>query len=124
MRISSEFVGQIPSHSYQYSFNPNPNWSSLYAPAREIQAYLENTANKYSVNRFIKLQHEVKDCRFDETDGKWHLQVQGPDGSVFEDTSDVLISARGGLNHIAWPEIKGLRSFKGEIMHSALWNEE
>jgi cation diffusion facilitator CzcD-associated flavoprotein CzcO len=43
---------------------------------------------------------------------------------VINDTSDVLISARGGLNHIAWPEIDGLRSFEGEIMHSAKWNDE
>ncbi|KAF1345486.1 hypothetical protein BDV97DRAFT_302849 [Delphinella strobiligena] len=113
----------IPSHSYQFSFNPNPNWSALYAPAREIQAYLEDTAKKYSVDRFVKLQHEVHSCRYDETKGKWHVKVQQPDGQVIEDTSDILISARGGLNHIAWPEIEGLRSFKGEIMHSAAWQD-
>ncbi|PSK36081.1 hypothetical protein B9Z65_5896 [Elsinoe australis] len=113
----------IPSHSYQYSFNPNPNWSALYAPAREIQAYLEGTARKYSVDRFIKLQHEVLSCDFNEEEGKWHVRIRRANGEEFEDTSDVLISARGGLNHIAWPQIDGLRSFKGEIMHSAAWNE-
>lgn len=114
----------IPSHSYQYSFNPNPNWSSLYAPSHEIQKYLEETAEKYSVNRFVKLKHEVKDCAYHAGEGKWHITVQGPDGELFEDTADILISARGALNHIAWPEIQGLDSFRGEIMHSARWNEE
>lgn len=117
-------IVQVPSHSYQYSFNPNPDWSSLYAPAHEIRAYLEDTAKKYSVERFIKLKHEVKECRYDEAQGKWHVRVQKPDGQVIEDTSDVLISARGGLNHIAWPEIDGLRSFEGPIMHSAQWDEK
>lgn len=64
----------------------------------------------------------MEDCRFDEQEGKWHVKIRGPDGKVFEDTSDVLISARGNLNNIAWPEIEGLKSFKGEVMHSAAWN--
>jgi cation diffusion facilitator CzcD-associated flavoprotein CzcO len=115
---------QVPSHSYQYSFNPNPNWSSLYAPAHEIQAYLDATADKFSVKRFIKLRHEVTSCSFNTTEGKWHVTVKTPEGQVIDDTSDVLISARGGLNHIAWPEIDGLRSFEGEIVHSAKWNDE
>lgn len=114
----------IPSHSYQYSFNPNPNWSALYAPAAEIQQYLEDTTKKYSVDRFIKLRHEIVDCSFNQKQGKWHVKVRGPDGNIFEDTSDVLISARGGLNHIAWPTIDGLNSFQGEVMHSAKWNQD
>ncbi|KKY28791.1 putative flavin-containing monooxygenase-like protein [Diplodia seriata] len=57
----------IPSHSYQYSFEPNKDWSSLYAPAAEIQAYIERTARKYGADRFIRLGHEVKECRYDFT---------------------------------------------------------
>ncbi|KAF2154184.1 FAD/NAD(P)-binding domain-containing protein [Myriangium duriaei CBS 260.36] len=113
----------VPSHSYQYSFNPNPNWSSLYAPAAEIRKYIEETARKFCVDRFVKLQHSVEDCRYDQQEGKWHVKIRRPNGEIFEDTSDVLISARGNLNHIAWPEIDGLKSFQGELMHSAAWNE-
>src|SRR5271156_65661 len=32
----------IPSHLYSYSFEPNPNWSRLFAPQEEILAYLEH----------------------------------------------------------------------------------
>lgn len=95
----------------------------MYAPSQEIQKYLEGTAKKYSADRFVKLSHAVEDCRFDEQEGKWHVKIRGPDGKVFEDTSDVLISARGNLNTIAWPEIEGFKSFNGEVMHSAAWNE-
>ena len=34
-----------------------------------------------------------------------------------------MISARGALNNIKWPEIEGLDSFKGKIVHSAAWDE-
>jgi cation diffusion facilitator CzcD-associated flavoprotein CzcO len=47
-----------------------------------------------------------------------------PGGETFEDDADVLIVARGSLNHIAWPNIPGLSTFSGEIMHSAAWNQE
>ena len=114
----------MPSHSYQFSFNPKHDWSALYAPAKEIREYLESTARKYGVERFTKLEHEVTNCRWDENEGKWHVHVKQPDGSVIEDTSDMLISARGLLNNKQWPNIDGLWDFKGEIMHSAGWNED
>lgn len=44
-------------------------------------------------------------------------------GEIIHDQSDILISARGNLNNPAWPEIDGLDAFKGELMHSAKWNE-
>ncbi|KAL5119011.1 hypothetical protein ACEQ8H_003140 [Pleosporales sp. CAS-2024a] len=114
----------IPSHFYQYSFEPNPAWSSLYAPAAEIQAYLERVAKKYSADRFIKLQHEIKDCLWDETVGKWNVKVQNlATGETISEQSDIVISARGGLNIPSWPEIAGFQTFEGEVMHSARWNE-
>jgi hypothetical protein len=44
-------------------------------------------------------------------------------GAIINDTSDVLISARGNLNNPAWPAIDGFNEFKGEVMHSARWNQ-
>lgn len=106
-------------------FEPNHNWSALYAPAREIQAYLERTAKKYSADRFIKLSHEVVECKWDDAAAKWNITIKNlTTGETFQDQSDVLISARGNLNNPAWPSIEGLDTFTGEIMHSAKWNEE
>ncbi|KAK7553501.1 hypothetical protein IWX46DRAFT_519422 [Phyllosticta citricarpa] len=115
----------IPSHSYQYSFNPNTDWSSLYAPAHEIQAYIERTAHKFGADRFVKLSHKIKECRWNDDQGKWHVKVEDLENSrEFDDEAEVLISARGNLNDIAWPDIEGLGSFQGQVMHSANWNEK
>ncbi|KAI1477577.1 FAD/NAD(P)-binding domain-containing protein [Daldinia eschscholtzii] len=114
----------IPAHSYQYSFNPNPHWSSFYAPQKEICSYLQDTAEKYGVLRYVKLSHSVESCQWDDERKKWILIVQRTDTKEkFEDEADVLISARGNLSDPAWPHIPGLKTFKGEMMHSALWNE-
>ncbi|TVY37182.1 putative sterigmatocystin biosynthesis monooxygenase [Lachnellula occidentalis] len=114
----------IASHSYQYSFDPNPNWSAFYAPAQEICEYLQGTADKYGVMRHVKLLHKVTSCRWDEQAKKWNITVENTKtGEVIEDDADVLLSARGNLNDISWPKIPGFETFKGEVMHSAAWNQ-
>ncbi|KAI0130019.1 flavin-binding monooxygenase [Xylariales sp. AK1849] len=120
----------IPAHSYQYSFDPNPNWSAFYAPQSEIHANLTRIVDKYGVMRFVKLQHEVESCSWDEKAKKWQgghrtLQVRNlQTGKVIEDDADVLVSARGNLSDPAWPNIDGLQSFGGQAMHSALWKAD
>ena len=140
----------VPSHSYQYTFNPNPNWSAVYASAPEICDYLQSTADKFGVMRFVKLSHEVETCTWDDRSKKWYtsthvtltlfetscgrvlnsfccrlLSIKRVDtGETIEDDADVLVIARGILDEPRWPEIPGLDSFKGEIMHSAMWKQE
>lgn len=97
----------------------------MYSPASEIQAYLASTVEKYSVDRFLKLSHEIRSCRWNAQTAKWIVEVKDLEAEkTFEDKADVLIMARGGLNHIAWPNIEGLRDFKGMVMHSADWKDE
>ncbi|KAK0392925.1 hypothetical protein NLU13_2419 [Sarocladium strictum] len=114
----------IPSYCYQYSFAPNPYWSSLYAPGPEIRKYLQDVAERYGATRFIKTSHKVETTTWDADKRIWRITVTNrTTGETFEQTADILISARGGLNQIAWPDIKGLNSFGGKLMHSGAWDE-
>ncbi|KAF7960488.1 hypothetical protein EAE96_000168 [Botrytis aclada] len=113
----------IPSHSYQYSFAPNPNWSSFYAPAPEIRQYLEDVVKRFSVDRFIKCSHKVVGAQWDDKKAKWKVRVENLEtGETFTDEADVVISARGTLNNISWPKIEGLSDIKIPVMHSAAWD--
>ncbi|TGJ87943.1 hypothetical protein E0Z10_g839 [Xylaria hypoxylon] len=113
----------VPAHSYQYTFNPNPNWSAFYAPGKEICAYLQNTAEKFGAMRFIKVSHEVVSCTWNNEVKRWILAVRRADtGEIFQDDADVLVGARGSLSNPSWPDIPGLKDFTGEVMHSAIWN--
>jgi cation diffusion facilitator CzcD-associated flavoprotein CzcO len=44
-------------------------------------------------------------------------------GEIIEDSADVVISAKGGLNEVAWPKIKGLEEYQGKLVHSGAWDE-
>lgn len=72
MELCQGCACDVPSHSYQYSFNPNPNWSSFYAPQREIREYLQGTAEKFGAMRFVKLSHEVEACTWNDKSKKWY----------------------------------------------------
>ncbi|KAH7276239.1 hypothetical protein B0J15DRAFT_558453 [Fusarium solani] len=114
----------IPSYSYQFSFAPNPYWSSLYAPGPEIRAYMQEVAERFGATRYIKTSHKVEAATWDAEKKLWSIRVLNvKSGETFQDTANILVSARGGLNQISWPDIKGLRDFGGRLMHSGAWDE-
>lgn len=61
------------------------------------------------------------DARWQEDEGQWKVTVEHQN-TRREEYCHVLISARGVLVHESWPDIPGLRDFKGHITHSALWD--
>ncbi|RAQ53753.1 hypothetical protein AFGD_006827 [Aspergillus flavus] len=44
--------------------------------------------------------------------------------AVFQDNVDVFINAGGVLNNWKWPNIEGIHSFKGKLIHSARWDQK
>ena len=49
----------VPSHLYEFCFAPNARWSRRYAPQAEIQAYLEDVAQRHGVLERIRTSTEV-----------------------------------------------------------------
>ncbi|OQV04653.1 hypothetical protein CLAIMM_09506 [Cladophialophora immunda] len=122
--IACDARTDIPAHSYQLTFEPNPRWPEFYASGRDIHNYWKGVAAKYGVNKYVKLNTKVIEARFDESASKWYVKLCRTDsGEIFEDTADVLYNCIGALNEWKWPQIKGLHDFKGELLHSANWDE-
>ncbi|GJE84376.1 NAD(P)/FAD-dependent oxidoreductase [Phanerochaete sordida] len=116
----------IPSHCYQYTFFPNTQWSAFYAPGSEILAYLQTVVSTYDLEKYIKLEHEMVGAKWDEATGRWRVNIKRPrtkaeGAEVFEDTADLLFTGVGSLSRWNWPDIEGLGSFKGSLIHSAKW---
>ncbi|OQV09822.1 hypothetical protein CLAIMM_13905 [Cladophialophora immunda] len=110
----------IPAHSYQFTFANNLNWSSFYAAGPEIHRYLKNVARRYDVERYVKLRHLFLGAQWQASDGKWEVEIEDLEtGRKFTDRADILIKATGILNRWEWPDIPGLRDFKGTLLHSA-----
>ena len=108
----------VPSHLYSYSFAPNPEWSHVFSPGAEIQAYFEQVARSYEVARYIRYNTEV--TRLEHTNGRW--QVETSTGE--RDEADFVIAATGVLHHPSYPDIEGIDDFAGAKFHSARWDHD
>ena len=108
----------VPSHLYSYSFAPNPNWSRVFSPGHEIQAYLERVARHHEVESCIRFSEEVTRCEFVE--GRWRVETS----RGRRDDADVVIAASGVMHHPNVPNFPGLDRFAGAAFHSARWNHD
>ena len=110
----------VQSHMYSYSFEPNPTWSRMFAPQKEIRAYIERIAEKYGLTPYVRLNQNVTAARYDENDKTWNVTTDAGDSY----RARVLVAATGGLSNPAYPSVKGLDSFQGEKFHSANWKHD
>ena len=116
----------IPSHVYQYSFEPNTQWSKLFASGQEILKYVQGVAHKYGVDKKIKYNTRATKAEWNEDTNTWTVDTESTklDGTndVGSVESEVVISAVGILNNWKWPDIEGLHDFQGKLLHSANWD--
>ncbi|MCE9630536.1 MAG: NAD(P)/FAD-dependent oxidoreductase [Planctomycetia bacterium] len=110
----------IPSYLYSYSFFPEPNWSSRYAPQQEILAYMEKVARSHGIEPFIRYRTAITALEWNEADQLW--QLTAADGRQYR--ARAVIGAVGGIHHPQVPEIHGLRSFAGPAFHTARWRHD
>lgn len=108
----------IPSFSYQFSFEQSSQWSRTYAPGRELRAYAEHCADKYGLRSRIRLNTRVLGAAFDDGAGLWRVELDS--GTAV--TARFLINAGGALTIPNLPAIEGLDDFAGPLMHTARWD--
>lgn len=108
----------VPSHHYTYTFERNPDWTRFLPPGAEVQAYFENTCQKYGIEKYIRFNCRIESARFEG--GRWHLETETGE----HHTADIVIAATGVLHQPNVPVINGIESFAGELFHSARWNHD
>jgi cation diffusion facilitator CzcD-associated flavoprotein CzcO len=108
----------IPSFSYQFSFEQSPEWTRTYAAGRELKAYAEHCVDKYGLRRKIRFNTKVLGATFDDDEDLWRIEVDS--GAPL--TARFLINACGVLVTPNLPDIDGVDSFAGVTMHTARWD--
>jgi cation diffusion facilitator CzcD-associated flavoprotein CzcO len=56
---------------------------------------MQDTVEKFGLQGFFKLNHEVVSCDWDENEAKWLCKIRRADGSEFIDKADVLLNTSG-----------------------------
>lgn len=107
----------IASASYSYSFEPNPDWTRIYAPGSELKRYAEHVAEKYQLRRHLRLNTTVTQARWDEVGQFWTLRI----GDAPALTARIVIVATGILSQPNIPDIAGLHDYRGTVIHTSRW---
>jgi 4-hydroxyacetophenone monooxygenase len=110
-----------PSHFYSYSFALNPDWSHYTPNGPEFQQYLLAITQRYDLRRHITFGTRVRSCVFDEAGALWRVTVEDTAGSRVIEVN-AIINAHGPLNRWSYPNIPGLREFRGALLHTAAWD--
>ncbi len=107
-----------PSHMYSFSFRLNPDWSSIFSEQPEILAYLQATAREEDLLPHVRFGADVELASWDASSHTWSVRTSR--GTVL---GKVLVSAAGLLSEPRLPDISGLADFRGDVFHSARWDE-
>ncbi|GGR37683.1 flavin-containing monooxygenase [Agromyces mediolanus] len=106
----------IPSHLYEYSFRPKPDWTRRFAPGAELLEYLDATVVAEGVDAHLRLGTALERAEWLEERGCWLLRTST--GTV---RSRALVMAAGRLSEPRMPDVAGLDGFAGPVAHSANW---
>ena len=83
----------------------------------EVLAYLHHVVDRYDLRKNMQFNTELRDARWDEESRNWIIKTSTDE----EFRARYLVTALGLLSKTNFPDIPGLRSFKGEMYHSGKW---
>ena len=114
----------VESVEYSYQFDESLQqewtWSERYAAQPEILAYLEHVADRFDLRRDILFDTRVTAVRLDEDAGRW--EVTTDDGTVRR--ARFVVMATGPLSVPTVPDLPGLDTFAGPVLHTGRWPHE
>lgn len=111
----------LESHIYSFSFEPH-DWTRTHADWRELLAYLQGVAKKWSLYERTQLSTKVESVTWSD-EAQTYTIVTG-DGEVWGPFRAV-ISAVGFLNTpLIPPFARGETPFEGDICHTSTWRDD
>ncbi len=108
----------MPFFIYSFPFEMKADWSQVYPTGREMRDYTLHCAEKYDLARRVRCGATVARAEYDEATNVW--RVESADGETF--VCRYLVNATGLLVLPKMPEIPGIESFGGKVIHSARWD--
>ncbi|MGB3604916.1 flavin-containing monooxygenase [Gordonia sp. (in: high G+C Gram-positive bacteria)] len=113
----------VPSHLYSYSFALNPDWSRSYSHQPEIHRYINDVADQYGVRDKARFGSDVTHAEWDEAAGHWRIDYVR-DGQKQSITARTVVGGIGPLCEPNLPDIDGIDSFQGKIVHTSRWDTD
>jgi 4-hydroxyacetophenone monooxygenase len=108
------------SITYEFSFEKNYPWTEYFGRGAEVRSYLDHISKKYGVYENTVFGHDLKKATWDESRSKWVLEFSTPQG-IETVEANFVVSAVGTFLNPKYPDIEGLDSFEGRVLHPNRW---
>ncbi len=111
-------------HTFGYGFKA---WRGPpIATAQEIRDYMAEVIDENDIARHIRYKHKILKSRWSSADNLWTIEAQRTDtGEVLHFTANFLWMCQGYYRHEHgyMPEWPGMKTYKGQLVHSEEWPE-
>ncbi|KAI1372637.1 cyclopentanone 1,2-monooxygenase [Hypoxylon crocopeplum] len=113
---------RVDSHAPHYQFSDpilwkNFHWSQRFPDHKELRRYFKFVAEKWDLRKDTYFDTYVTSATWDEEQYKWIINTK--DGRTFKAT--FFLPHTGIAASRAVPDWKGVKSFKGLMIHSSYW---
>lgn len=109
-----------PVEMYAMTFFSKHNWSSNFAPWREILDYANELADHYSLRDNIRFNSLVTSAVWLNDESRWRITLAS--GESWK--AEFLMWAGGLFSQPLVPNLPGMASFKGQVIHTAGWSDD
>lgn len=117
----------VESPYYSYSFDADLEqeweWTERYPAQPELLSYINHVADRFDLRKDIAFDTTLVSATFEESTDQWTITSLGPNGGQLT-RAKFCIMATGCLSSARMPNIPGLDSFKGELLHTGMWPHE
>ena len=110
----------VPSHLYQLSYAPNPDWSHGFARQPEIQRYLVDVARRLGVRDRVRFGTGLERASWDPAAGRWDVTTTR--GAT--DGRRARARPPGRCRSRPCRTCRASTSFAGPAFHSARWDHD
>ncbi|MFV8782027.1 flavin-containing monooxygenase [Microbulbifer sp. SA54] len=112
--------------SFGFKFRPWNGYKVL-ADGSSIREYIQDTAREYGVEERIQFGVDLQEANWDSARQRWVLTgFRGENREPVTYTCNILVSCTGCYDYSQGhqPEIPGLASFDGQVVHPQQWPED
>ncbi|HET6704286.1 NAD(P)/FAD-dependent oxidoreductase [Amycolatopsis sp.] len=114
----------VESLEYSYQFSPELQqdweWTRRYAGRAEIMRYIGHVVDRFDLARDIRFRTRVEAMTYDEPTATWTVRADSGDEVV----ARFVIMATGCLSEPNVPDIPGVATFAGDVLHTGRWPRE
>ncbi|KAF3024623.1 hypothetical protein E8E15_009111 [Penicillium rubens] len=119
-------MSDTESYLYRYSWDKEDlqtyPWSHHYVYQPEILKYLQHVVEKHDLRKYMKFETEMTSATWNEDTQRWIVTCSGSE--EWNISARYLVNSLGLLSKIHYPDIRGLSSFAGDLIHTARWPED